>query len=150
MYPPRLQPEGTAIASPRRPYRPSYSCAHRINSIVHAFSGYIARAQNFTMIDTRAIGVKPSGKAGGAGTLLVRAFSTQLGAATASFAFPVMGPVGVVAVRELVAAAVLLPIVRPRLRELRWRQWWPVLLLAVSFGTMNLGLYASIQRIGLG
>ncbi len=102
------------------------------------------------MIDTRAVGVKPSRKAGGAATLLASALSNQLGAATASFAFPVMGPIGVVAVRQLVAAAVLLPIVRPRLRELSWRQWWPVLLLAVSFGTMNLGLYASIQRIGLG
>ncbi|MGO4588306.1 EamA family transporter [Paenarthrobacter sp. 2TAF44] len=102
------------------------------------------------MIDTSEVGVKPSRKAGGAATLLASALSNQLGAATASFAFPVMGPVGVVAVRQLVAAAVLLPIVRPRLRELSWRQWWPVLLLAVSFGTMNLGLYASIQRIGLG
>ncbi|XAS72607.1 EamA family transporter [Micrococcaceae bacterium Sec5.1] len=102
------------------------------------------------MIDTRAVGVRPSRKAGGAATLLASALSNQLGAATASFAFPVMGPIGVVAVRQLVAAAVLLPIVRPRLRELSWRQWWPVLLLAVSFGTMNLGLYASIQRIGLG
>lgn len=90
------------------------------------------------------------GKAGGAATLVASALSNQLGAASGSLAFPVMGPVGVVAVRQLVAAAVLLPLVRPRLRDLAWRQWWPVLLLAVSFGTMNLGLYASIQRIGLG
>ncbi|MEV7605834.1 EamA family transporter [Paenarthrobacter sp. NPDC089322] len=91
-----------------------------------------------------------AGKAGGAATLVASALSNQLGAASGSLAFPVMGPVGVVAVRQLVAAAVLLPIVRPRLRELSWQQWWPVLLLALSFGTMNLGLYASIQRIGLG
>ncbi|WP_426005509.1 EamA family transporter [Paenarthrobacter sp. NyZ202] len=90
-----------------------------------------------------------AGKAGGAATLVASALSNQLGAATASLAFPVIGPVGVVAVRQLVAAAVLLPLVRPRLRDLAWRQWWPVLLLAVSFGTMNLGLYASVQRIGL-
>lgn len=93
---------------------------------------------------------QPQRKAGGAATLIASALSNQLGAATGSLAFPVMGPVGVVAVRQLVAAAVLLPMVRPRLRELSWAQWWPVLLLAVSFGTMNLGLYASIQRIGLG
>lgn len=89
-------------------------------------------------------------KAGGAATLIASALSNQLGAATGSLAFPAMGPVGVVAVRQLVAAAVLLPMVRPRLRDLSWGQWWPVLLLALSFGTMNLGLYASIQRIGLG
>ncbi|MFJ4210052.1 EamA family transporter [Paenarthrobacter sp. NPDC089675] len=91
-----------------------------------------------------------SAAAGGTATLVASALSNQLGAATGSLAFPVMGPVGVVAVRQLVAAAVLLPAVRPKLRELNWQQWWPVLLLALSFGTMNLGLYASIQRIGLG
>lgn len=83
-------------------------------------------------------------------TLVASALSTQLGAATASLAFPAMGPVGVVAVRQVIAAAVLLPLVRPRLRTLTWPQWWPVLLLAVVFGTMNLGLYAAIQRVGLG
>ncbi|MFJ5956143.1 EamA family transporter [Paenarthrobacter sp. NPDC092416] len=108
------------------------------------------------MIETSASGAPQfrhagkSRKAGGAATLVASALSNQLGAASGSLAFPVMGPVGVVAVRQLVAAAVLLPIVRPRLHKLSWRQWWPVLLLAVVFGTMNLGLYASIQRIGLG
>ncbi|MFE4196940.1 DMT family transporter [Paenarthrobacter sp. NPDC056912] len=102
------------------------------------------------MINTIASEPRPSRRAGGAATLIASALSNQLGAASGSLAFPVMGPVGVVAVRQLVAAAVLLPIVRPRLRELSWQQWWPVLLLAMSFGTMNLGLYASIQRIGLG
>ncbi|MFJ4030355.1 EamA family transporter [Paenarthrobacter sp. NPDC089989] len=91
-----------------------------------------------------------AGKAGGAATLVASALSNQLGAASGSLAFPALGPVGVVAVRQLVAAAVLLPLVRPRLRDLQWHQWWPILLLAVSFGTMNLGLYAAIQRIGLG
>ncbi|WP_090824077.1 MULTISPECIES: DMT family transporter [unclassified Arthrobacter] len=102
------------------------------------------------MIQTRAAGAKPSGKAGGAATLVASALSNQLGAASGSLAFPVLGPVGVVAVRQLIAAVVLLPVVRPRLRELSWPQWWPVLLLALSFGTMNLALYSSIQRIGLG
>jgi inner membrane transporter RhtA len=31
-----------------------------------------------------------------------------------------------------------------------WSQWWPVLLLAVVFGCMNLALYTAIDRIGLG
>lgn len=105
------------------------------------------------MIETKGVSAaspQPSRRAGGAATLVASALSNQLGAATGSLAFPVMGPVGVVAVRQLVAAIVLVPLVRPRLRELEWSQWWPILLLAVSFGTMNLGLYASIQRIGLG
>ncbi|MET3903309.1 EamA family transporter [Paenarthrobacter sp. 4246] len=105
------------------------------------------------MIETMGVGAaspQPTRRVGGAATLVASALSNQLGAATGSLAFPALGPVGVVAVRQLIAAIVLLPLVRPRLRELGWSQWWPILLLAVSFGTMNLGLYASIQRIGLG
>ena len=80
----------------------------------------------------------------------VGALSNQLGAASGSLAFPVIGPAGVVAVRQLVAAMILLPLVRPRIRSLTRGQWWPVLLLAVVFGTMNLTLYLAIDRIGLG
>ncbi len=76
--------------------------------------------------------------------------SNQVGAAIGSLAFPVFGPVGVVAVRQYVAAFVLLPVGRPRLRSFTWRQWWPVLLLALVFGTMNLSLYSAVDRIGLG
>ena len=88
--------------------------------------------------------------AAGVATLLGSALSNQVGAAVGSFAFPVIGPVGVVVVRQFVAAAVLLPIARPRPRSFTWAQWWPVLLLALVFGAMNLGLYSAIDRIGLG
>lgn len=90
------------------------------------------------------------GRRTGVATLMGSALSNQLGAASGSQAFPVLGPVGVVAVRQLIAAAVLVPVVRPRLRSFTARQWWPVLLLALVFGTMNLGLYAAVERIGLG
>ncbi|MFE4664956.1 DMT family transporter [Streptomyces sp. NPDC056716] len=76
--------------------------------------------------------------------------SNQFGAAVGALAFPVLGPVGVVAVRQYVAAAVLLAVGRPRLREFTWGQWWPVLLLALVFGTMNLSLYTAVDRVGLG
>lgn len=82
--------------------------------------------------------------------LVTSALSNQLGAASGSLAFPVLGPLGVVAVRQLIAAAVLLPLVRPRVRNLTPDQWWPIVLLAIVFGTMNLSLYAAIDRIGLG
>ena len=65
-------------------------------------------------------------------------------------AFPTIGPVGVVVVRQFVTALVLTPIVRPRLRGLRKDQWWPILGLVVVFSVMNLSLYAAIDRIGLG
>ena len=83
-------------------------------------------------------------------TMVGSGLSNQTGAAIGSLAFPVLGPVGVVAVRQYVAAVVLLAVGRPRLRTFTRHQWWPVLLLALVFGTMNLSLYTAIDRIGLG
>jgi len=78
------------------------------------------------------------------------ALSVQLGAATAALAFPVLGPAGVVAIRQWVAGAILLSSVRPKFRSFTRRQWRPVLALALIFATMNLSLYAAIDTIGLG
>jgi inner membrane transporter RhtA len=78
------------------------------------------------------------------------AASNQLGAATAALAFPALGPAGVVAVRQWVAAAVLLASARPRYASFTRQQWWPVLGLALIFATMNLSLYTAISKIGLG
>ena len=78
------------------------------------------------------------------------AASNQFGAATAALAFPVLGPAGVVAVRQWVAGAVLLTTVRPRFTSFTREQWRPVLALALIFATMNLSLYLAIDRIGLG
>jgi len=78
------------------------------------------------------------------------AASNQLGAATAALAFPVLGPAGVVAIRQCVGAAVLLTTVRPRFTSFTREQWRPVLALALIFATMNLSLYLAIDRIGLG
>ncbi|MFG3346220.1 DMT family transporter [Streptomyces sp. NPDC048018] len=86
----------------------------------------------------------------GVAAMLGSGLSNQIGAATGSLAFPVLGPVGVVAVRQYVAAIVLLAVGRPRLRSFTRRQWQPVILLAVVFGTMNLSLYTAIDRVGLG
>src|SRR3984957_12250720 len=78
------------------------------------------------------------------------AASSQLGAAIAVLAFPVLGPAGVVAVRQWVAGALLLVTVRPRFAALTREQWRPVLALALVFATMNLSLYAAVNTIGLG
>ncbi|GAA3398515.1 EamA family transporter [Streptomyces roseoviridis] len=86
----------------------------------------------------------------GVAAMLGSGLSNQIGAATGSLAFPVLGPVGVVAVRQYVAAIVLLAMARPRVRDFTRRQWQPVILLAVVFGTMNLSLYTAIDRVGLG
>ena len=91
-----------------------------------------------------------SGRGLGVGLMLFSAGSNQTGAALGAHAFPVLGPVGVVAVRQLVAACVLLPLARPAMRRMTWAQWWPCLVLAVVFATMNLSLYTAIDRVGLG
>jgi inner membrane transporter RhtA len=78
------------------------------------------------------------------------ALSNQLGAATAALAFPVLGPVGVVAIRQWVAGAVLVSTVRPKFASFTREQWRLVVALAIIFATMNLSLYTAIDRIGLG
>jgi inner membrane transporter RhtA len=82
--------------------------------------------------------------------MLASGLSNQVGAAVGALAFPVIGPAGVVAVRQWVAGVALLAIGRPRVRSYTWPQWWPVLSLALVFATMNLSLYTAIGRIGLG
>ncbi len=87
---------------------------------------------------------------GGVVTMLGSGLSNQVGAAVGAHAFGAIGPAGVVAVRQVVAAAVLLPVARPPIRRMSWAQWWPTLLLAAVFACMNLALYTAIDRIGLG
>jgi inner membrane transporter RhtA len=82
--------------------------------------------------------------------MLGSGLSNQVGAATGALAFPVIGPAGVVAVRQWVAGVLLWVVGRPRVRTFTWRQWWPVLALALVFATMNLSLYTAIDRVGLG
>lgn len=86
----------------------------------------------------------------GVAALLASGASNQVGAALGAHAFPMIGPAGVVAVRQIVAAVTLLSISRPSVRRWTWIQWWPTLLLAGVFATMNLTLYTAIDRIGLG
>jgi inner membrane transporter RhtA len=92
----------------------------------------------------------PRGRSIGVALMLGSGLSNQVGAATGALAFPVIGPAGVVAVRQWVAGALLWAIGRPQVRQFTWRQWWPVLSLALVFATMNLSLYTAIGRIGLG
>ncbi len=96
------------------------------------------------------IRVRRTGGAAGVGLMLASSLSSQTGAAVGAFAFDVIGPVGVVAVRQWVAGVVLLAVGRPRLRAFTRQQWIPVLGLAAVFATMNVSLYTAIDRIGLG
>lgn len=94
---------------------------------------------------------KSTGRAGGGiALMLTSSASNQVGAAIGALAFPLIGPVGVVAVRQFMLVLVLVPTVRPKLRSMTRQQWWPVLGLALVFSVMNLSVYAAIERIGLG
>ena len=109
-----------------------------------------------SVLNRRPDAAAPSRAAGrgdryvGVALMLGSALSNQVGAATGALAFPVIGPAGVVAVRQWVAGALLWAVGRPRVRHFTWPQWWPVLSLALVFATMNLSLYTAISRIGLG
>ena len=87
---------------------------------------------------------------GGIVMMVSSAASNQFGAAVGATAFDAIGPLGVVAVRQIVGAAVLMPTVRPPLHRFTRAQWWPMLLLGVVFVAMNLSLYTAVDRIGLG
>jgi inner membrane transporter RhtA len=94
--------------------------------------------------------VGPHDRLTGIALMTGSAAANQLGAATAALAFPVLGPAGVVAIRQWVAGTILLTTVRPRFASFTRAQWRPVLALALIFATMNLSLYLAIDRIGLG
>lgn len=89
-------------------------------------------------------------RAVGIGLMLGGTVSGQAGAALGATAFPLIGPVGVVALRQLVTAAVLVPTVRPRIRGRSREQWLLALGLVAVFSVMNLSLYLAVERLGLG
>ena len=90
------------------------------------------------------------GWAAGIALMTGSALSAQTGAALATQAFPVLGPAGVVAIRQWVASAFMLATVRPRFWTFTARQWRPVVGLALAYAVMNVSLYIAIDRIGLG
>jgi inner membrane transporter RhtA len=75
--------------------------------------------------------------------------SVQLGASLAKLLFPLAGAVGVVALRLVFAAVVLLVAWRPSLR-MSGRAWLSVVLFGVVLGVMNVSFYEAINRLPLG
>ncbi|MCU1437894.1 MAG: EamA family transporter [Naasia sp.] len=76
--------------------------------------------------------------------------SINLGSALAGLVIPVVGSPVVVAARQLVMLATLLPFARPRRSSLAWRRSWPAVLLGVDLAVMNLAFYESVHLLGLG
>jgi inner membrane transporter RhtA len=91
-----------------------------------------------------------SGRLTGVALMVTSGLANQVGASAGALAFPVIGPLGVVAIRQWVAAAVLCVTARPKMRSFTAAQWRPVLGLALAYAVMNLTLYFAIDRVGLG
>ncbi|WP_374119305.1 EamA family transporter [Streptomyces odontomachi] len=76
--------------------------------------------------------------------------SVQFGGALAVWLMPRTGPLGIVTLRLVVAALVLLVVCRPRLRGHSRADWGTVLVFGVAIGSMNTLIYQSAARIPLG
>jgi len=82
--------------------------------------------------------------------LLAAMASVQVGASIAKTLFPVVGPVGMVAVRVALGTIVLCVVLRPWRARITADTWRPLAIYGVSLGVMNLFYYLSLNRIPLG
>lgn len=92
-------------------------------------------------------------RARGIALMLTSSIGNQVGAGIGATAFPVLGPAGVVAIRQVGTAILFGLTVRPRLNRLtrgRCGSLRPVLGLALTLCVMNMGLYIAVDRVGLG
>jgi inner membrane transporter RhtA len=74
----------------------------------------------------------------------------EIGASIAVLLFPQTGPLGMVMMRLVFAAAVLLVIVRPSLRRRSGRAWRSVVWFGVVLAVMNGLFYLALERLPLG
>ncbi|MGI5376252.1 EamA family transporter [Streptomyces sp. CA-251387] len=90
------------------------------------------------------------GSLGPVGLVLAGGVSVQFGGALAVSLMPRAGALGVVALRLLVAAVVLLLVSRPRLRGHSRTDWGTVIVFGITMAAMNGLFYQSVARIPLG
>ncbi|MGW6470111.1 EamA family transporter [Streptomyces nigra] len=90
------------------------------------------------------------GSLGPVGLVLAGGISVQFGGALAVSLMPRAGALGVVALRLLVAAVVLLVVCRPRLRGHSRTDWGTVVVFGITMAAMNGLFYQSVARIPLG
>ncbi|HEV7626347.1 MAG TPA: EamA family transporter, partial [Streptomyces sp.] len=89
-------------------------------------------------------------RASAVGMVIGSAMSLQFGSAVAATLFPRAGALGVVALRLIFSALIMLAVCRPRLRGHTRTDWTAVIGLGVALGTMNTLFYQAIDRIPLG
>lgn len=82
--------------------------------------------------------------------LLVSMSSIQASASLAKTIFPVIGPAGTTALRLLVAAAILLAVMRPWTKNIPRSAWKLIAVFGLATASMNLCFYEALSRIPLG
>jgi inner membrane transporter RhtA len=96
--------------------------------------------------------VAPSARTTAAGAALQvgTIVSVSLGSSLAGLVIPAVGPVLVVAARQVMMAALVLPVARPRIHRMSRAQLAPAVMLGLALSLMNLSYYAAVDRLGLG
>ncbi|GAA2319385.1 EamA family transporter [Streptomyces hawaiiensis] len=109
-----------------------------------------ATPQSTTGAAAPATGPGGLGSLGPVGLVLAGGVSVQFGGALAVTLMPRAGALGVVALRLLVAAVVLLVVCRPRLRGHSRTDWGTVVVFGITMAAMNGLFYQAVARIPLG
>jgi inner membrane transporter RhtA len=102
---------------------------------------------------TEARSRRPKTRAGsrtGVAMVTGAVISVQMGAAIARLLFDRVGPSGVVLLRLVIAAAILLLVSRPRLSGRTRSDWWVTAAFGIVLATMNLCFYQAVDRLPLG
>ena len=95
-------------------------------------------------------GPRRLGSLGPVGLVFAGGVSVQFGAAVAVTLMPRAGALGVVTLRLVMAAVVLLLVCRPRLRGYTRADWGTAVAFGITMGAMNGLFYESVARIPLG
>ncbi|WP_244900836.1 EamA family transporter, partial [Streptomyces nanshensis] len=90
------------------------------------------------------------GRLGAVGMVVCSALSLQFGSAVAATLFPRAGALGVVALRLVFSALLMLAVCRPRVRGHSRTDWAAVTGLGIALGTMNSLFYQAVERVPLG
>ncbi|MFB7863870.1 DMT family transporter [Streptomyces sp. NPDC056069] len=95
---------------------------------------------------------QPSGahRLGPVALVVAGGLSVQFGSAVAVLLMPRAGALGVVTLRLVLAAAVLLIVCRPKVRGYARADWGTVLAFGAAMSAMNILFYLSVDRIPLG
>jgi inner membrane transporter RhtA len=96
------------------------------------------------------IAAETTHRGGGVWRVLASQTSVHSGAAVATTLFPLAGAAGVVSLRLLIGAALLVVVGRPRLKGYTSRQWLLVGVFGAVLAGMNLAFYVAIARMPIG